>query len=348
MRKILWIGPVVDPSQVSRITTLSPAANAWQLQFLSSIPREYELTVLSLVQLRRELKINDLKFAISANYSFSYKIYKLARFPIVRDIMAVATFLVDFVRWEEKKFDIIFCYNETIYADFISLFFRNLYKTKSILISADGGKVSKYNGTIHLSRYSFEKDRKLAKWYFEGGTNIMNRPPVKTTNTIVYVGMLSKYTGIYEFAHNFVDLGLFKNYKLIIFGKGDLAKFSPESKACDAISFMGYQPDNVISEYLFRCSFAVNPRDSTLVENMNNFPSKILYYLNHNCRVLSTWTYGIPEEYRDYLYLFSNNEELVELLEKKVESNDSRMARRKFVMTKAWKVKVPELIHELL
>ena len=140
---------------------------------------------------------------------------------------------------------------------------------------------------------------------------------VKTdTINVIYAGSIDHTKGG---AYNAVKCAylLPENYKIHICGFGDSAsileleqeimKVNAEQSR-EACLFHGLIPDNQFSDFLYSCQIAINPQQDG--ENMTTlFPSKIIKYLSHNLRVVSTRIKSIDKSAIASLIAFSENDQ---------------------------------------
>ena len=140
--------------------------------------------------------------------------------------------------------------------------------------------------------------------------------PVKGKGiNIVYAGSIDHTKGG---AYNTVKCAgmLPENYNIHICGFGDdneVRKLKEmivqinEKLSRKAVIFHGAIPDEFFSDFLHSCQIAINPQKEG--ENMTTlFPSKIIKYLSHNLRVVSTRIESIDKSAIAPLITFSEND----------------------------------------
>ncbi len=132
---------------------------------------------------------------------------------------------------------------------------------------------------------------------------------------VVYAGSIDNTKGG---AFTAIECSRFlpQNFKIHICGFGnpvDVLKLEQEIRfvnkelSREACVFHGVLPDNEFSVFLHSCQIAINPQKDG--ENMTTiFPSKIIKYLSHNLRVVSTRIKSIDKSAIAPLITFSENE----------------------------------------
>ena len=77
-------------------------------------------------------------------------------------------------------------------------------------------------------------------------------------------------------------------------------------KKFPSIKYMGVKPNAEIVEEELKASLLVNPRHSTGEYTEYSFPSKNLEYMVSGTPVLTTELAGMPDEYKDYVFLIKD------------------------------------------
>lgn len=131
---------------------------------------------------------------------------------------------------------------------------------------------------------------------------------------IMYTGALSCVTGVD------ILLGSLKkvsqcNIEVWITGKGEL-----EEEICKAaendkrIKFLGCLPDDEYDKKLEEADIFVNPRNMSLPQNQNNFPSKVLEYLASGRLVVSSRFSGSEDFENNFIFYDGGTDSLAEAL----------------------------------
>lgn len=143
---------------------------------------------------------------------------------------------------------------------------------------------------------------------------ISDKTPQKT---LLYAGMLHAQYGVVALAEAFsrvkdVDA------RLVFYGDGDATQALHEVAARDGrIELRGVADNETVVREELKATLLINPRPSGEDFTAYSFPSKNLEYMVSGTPVLTTKLSGMPREYDDYAYLFSD--ETVEGMAKTLE-----------------------------
>lgn len=120
----------------------------------------------------------------------------------------------------------------------------------------------------------------------------------------VYAGGLHKKYGIETLVKAFI-LADVPNSFLHIYGDGD---FVPELRHItnDHIIYHGIVPNSEVVAAEIASILLINPRPTTEEFVKYSFPSKNMEYMASGTPVLTTNLPGMPEEYKDYVYIFDD------------------------------------------
>lgn len=146
-----------------------------------------------------------------------------------------------------------------------------------------------------------------------------NRMREKNDNvTIVYTGTLHEKFGVKKLIDSFLKVKD-KNRKLIICGSGDSENYVKESLNKDArISFLSQVSNKEAKIIQNKADILINCRQNTECFTKYSFPSKNLEYLSTGNPVIAYMLDGIPNEYKEVLFIPKNNteEELINTINK--------------------------------
>lgn len=129
----------------------------------------------------------------------------------------------------------------------------------------------------------------------------------KKNKTLLYSGSLAKRFGIVEMISAFTATSD-SNFRLVICGSGECeVDVINASRKDPRIEFLGIIHRNKVLE-LQRCAdLLINPRQPDSEYTKYSFPSKIIEYFASGTPTLMFPLPGIPIEYYQYCYLFSDN-----------------------------------------
>ena len=100
-----------------------------------------------------------------------------------------------------------------------------------------------------------------------------------------------------------------QDIRLWISGKGELEEaVKAAAKEDDRICYLGHLPYEEYLRMLQEADVLINPRDMSLPENQNNFPSKIMDYLAAGKAIVSTRFAGW-EKFAENIFFCENSAE---------------------------------------
>lgn len=364
--KILYCGTVVPEKYDVQLRYLSPAANRFQMNMLTEMARQgHEIFVLSYIgfPIPDEVCFEKLEYACGVEY-----VYK--RDGFARSVQKYRQRCKELL----SHMDMVMAYN----VDYASLGVpgcagRN--GKKSLLILADYsdaksyknvvGKayaswqlraIRKYDMVVGLSAWTERLVRKEQPFFLmEGGLNktvfeaFEEERSAGEVTTILYAGTLEKVTGIDLLLEAFSQINR-TDVKLCITGKGSLQQMVDEYAAKDGrIINLGYLEYDEYLDRLGSADILVNPRNMSLPENRNNFPSKVIEYLATGNYVLSTRFSG-SEKYEEVIAFCESSVQGIKgalesaITEAQDETESAGMRRREFVEQFLWECQVAKIV----
>lgn len=168
--------------------------------------------------------------------------------------------------------------------------------------------IRKYDVVVGLSertkRYLKKKQRFICseggvdETFYEEFTALPEKNSKK--KIFMYAGLLEQVTGIGLLLEAF-SLTEDADWELWVSGKGSLDSVVETEAAKDnRIKFLGFLKYSEYIDCLKQADVLINPRDMSLPENQNNFPSKILEYLAVGKEIVSTRFVG-AERFERYI-----------------------------------------------
>jgi glycosyltransferase involved in cell wall biosynthesis len=165
------------------------------------------------------------------------------------------------------------------------------------------------DGHVFLSYGGYQEAPVSNKLHLDSGVDALSSTfgPRETGEVfnIVYLGGLSEANGL-ELLLRLPEQIVEPHVRFIYGGKG-----YPESnermaqlvKRDPRVDFRGFVNDEEVVSLFESADVFLNPRDPTRILNDMVFPSKIMHYLQAGKTVVSTWTKGLEESYRDLMII---------------------------------------------
>lgn len=126
-------------------------------------------------------------------------------------------------------------------------------------------------------------------------------------DVVVYAGAIRKQYGLenlIEGYHNYKN----DNSELWIFGSGDyVPEVMKKAEEDQRIKYFGLVPNKEVVKKELEATLLVNPRPSDMEFARYSFPSKNMEYMVSGTPLLTTDLPGMPEEYKDYVYIIEEN-----------------------------------------
>jgi glycosyltransferase involved in cell wall biosynthesis len=166
-------------------------------------------------------------------------------------------------------------------------------------------------GTVFLSWKLFREAGPWPSLHLDGGAGALHfneqEPPVTGgRKALLYTGAMNQYGGVASLLAAFRAV-TDPRVELWLCGKGDSPEARRQARLDPRIRWYGLVSEDQLADLSSRAFAFVNPRPTGLAASAGNFPSKVLEYLSYGKPVLSTWTAGLSEEYRDVLTVFEDD-----------------------------------------
>jgi glycosyltransferase involved in cell wall biosynthesis len=375
--KILWVGGIFNQNILMNHFAVSPAANRWQSGLIGGL-KEYDFTVECLSHLPEPLwPVGVLrpgnKNIFDERFFSTYVPYW--NIPFIRSFCLNAAYLTAFKLWckENGPPKILITYNPTPYAVKVGRYAQLKFGTCWVDLCADhydpGDDWSSYSNGAHLADghifLSFKAYMDCPfnkKLHLDGGVEnlsvsnfqLCQKESAKSKKVILYSGMMSKWGGISYLLRAFERISD-PSIELWVTGHGESSELQKAASVDSRIKVHGLVRESKLEELYRRADVFINPRPSSIPGNSMNFPSKLLVYLSYGKPVVSTWTPGLGNEYRDVLEIVDI--ETVEYLKDKIEEvlcwspNQIELNAQKifnFLSTKKlWKIQSMRLVEWL-
>ena len=214
MKKICWIGPIINKKDYDKYHSQSVAANEWQLNFINSIIKNKRYVI-------NISYVPSPFFPKGPLYVKKHNIVKRKNFKqisigylnilFLRDLIIGIKSIFKIINLIRKKLNIqiLISYNAEFRNRLVLIFFKKLFNFSSIIILADDYLKGKPNLVIFLSHKYYKLYNGGPKYYFEGGisksTLRISRNKISDKKIILYSGSQSKLTNL-EFTIEIFDL----------------------------------------------------------------------------------------------------------------------------------------------
>ena len=130
--------------------------------------------------------------------------------------------------------------------------------------------------------------------------------PQKQNKTCFYAGLLDAEYGVKNLVEAFIKADVV-NSQLKLCGKGPYTEeLMQVCKEHPNVEYLGVLFNTEVVELERQATLLINPRPSGEEFTKFSFPSKIMEYMTTGTAVLATRLSGIPEEYYDYIFTFSD------------------------------------------
>jgi len=304
--RLIWLGPVVDRSEVKDSVAISAAANHWQRCVIKTLERlgnevlvvghrperVWPIGKLRPIQLREDsdlvkVQLRYLNVPFFNRWHLDY-LYEEA------------------IQQRAAGDTVIMTYNWSPSKGKIKRLRQEYRKLKWVAIVADGSPPVGADCTVFLSRNGYLRANTDTSLHFEGGVEEMCAEviPKAKVKHLVYAGEYSNLTGIRKFIRQFSDLKL-RDIELHLYGKIPAALCAELTAGYKNIKTHGFVPAEELNKSLEGAWAFVNPRDETLEDELNTFPSKLLLYFKYGKPIISTLSAGIPPIYARMLTTYS-------------------------------------------
>jgi hypothetical protein len=304
MSNILFCGSYVPHGISSEINNCSQAANNFQHAIIKNLSKNHKIDILTYIGyfeenisiLKKALEKDKINYVLKQENNNYYSVFK-KYYKIFNRLLI------------EK--DIVILYNYNYLNFFINRLCRRK-KIKSILILADhtdakeqnnllrkilalkyGQDYKKFNYIAFLSEKLKKKYPESKSVLLQGGIEVekyekFQLPKIGSRYNILYSGVINKVTGI-DIYLNAIKLLEEVKINFLFTGKGDLENLIlKEARSNKNIKYYGLLNEKKYLGVLKTANILINPRNMNLLQNDNNFPSKILEYLATGRLVIST------------------------------------------------------------
>lgn len=339
MKKIIFLGYMVKPSEADKLSGISIAGNKMQWNIIKNIAKQEEYVVDCVTLVPRATFPKDKKIFQYRKINSIEKINKMIyvrylNLPFFKQITQIISVYIESKKLIHDDNVIIMCFNlfpqigipmrllkrkyknctnVCILADLpiddntdrgiFSCFFRRLFdnSTKKSIKKCDKFIIlNKYVANIFLHNKPYI--------VIEGGLDKdeikekTNKKMKKIKKNIVFSGALTEYNGIKNLIEA-MDLLSVKDIYLDIYGGGYLEEQVKRATLNNPnISYFGKIPNDEMLKKQSEAWLLINPRRTNDFIAKVTFPSKIFEYMISGTPILSTKLNGFTDEYLDKLF----------------------------------------------
>lgn len=343
--KILFISSVMNPNDLSKRSGPSIAGNKIQVGIMSRMRERLgdDFSVITQIPIStypKEPVIRIKKSNIGITDDLTALSIGFINLPLIKQISISCNTAIEIRRWIKKNREhpmIILSYNAIPHIAVPTVSSAKKYHVKSVCLLADPpidplkrnpiktflkkienslskNAIKKYDGLIVLNKKMAEDfSPKVPYLLVEGGIDIdpskMNGlKNLKSSLMSVYAGALTDYSGIRNLIESFKYI-LSNDIHLSIYGSGPLEDYViNQTKQDSRITFMGQVSNTEMLSIQKSVDLLINPRVIDDPVSQYTFPSKIMEYLASGTPTITTRINGLPEDYLEHLFLFSNDD----------------------------------------
>lgn len=137
--------------------------------------------------------------------------------------------------------------------------------------------------------------------------SILKNTPKNKSEIILYTGIISANYNIDTLIESFMSIDN-SSIELHLCGTGDYVKDVIEKSKIDKrIKYHGQLTHGEVVLMQEKATLLINPRDSREEYTKYSFPSKTMEYLLSGTPVISMMLDGIPDEYKDYIFILKES-----------------------------------------
>jgi len=159
-------------------------------------------------------------------------------------------------------------------------------------------------GHVFVSQWAYAHAPVAHKLLMEGGVETWRGTPARAgqsqTPSVMFAGLLCESAGVQELLV-MIDALPEQQVEFWICGKGACAELTQRATQDQRIKLLGFLSEAELDQRLQAAWVLVNPRSVTHEGCRMNFPSKLLRYLSYGKPVVTVWTPGILDEYREVM-----------------------------------------------
>lgn len=257
------------------------------------------------------ISIHCIRDILTVIFSFFYSLWSIPKHHIdmvIMDVLAAPVALGSYCAarfWQRKIINIV--------TDLPNILFTHgdqaYHIVSNYLIKNAGGYVfltQQMNDYIKNETKPYVIIEGLVDYEEEEDKHYEDRNDTANKRIILYSGTIHKQYGIKALTEGFIDAEL-DNAELHIYGEGDYKEELTEvCKQHINIKFFGCVLNSDMTKLQKQATILINPRSPREEFTKYSFPSKNMEYLLSGVPVMAALLPGMPEEYRDYMYIIED------------------------------------------
>lgn len=290
---------------------------------------DQEVISLGVVPANKNVKKKFISLPAGELNGVKYKHIKTINLPIIKQLLNAVNVYFNILKLGNRKNSFVICDGLSYLASRAAVLACILKRIKSVVIITDLPEFLVGNNKRAVKKYKRLFDKFLAyvvltekmavrlgytdKPYVLLEGQVDSREERKTgrqkqrnKKIIMYAGIVQKLYGLKILVEGFIKADL-KDYELHIYGNGDYAdEIDKIGKIHKNIKHFPSQSNSTIVEKEKEAYLLVNPRPTTEEYTKYSFPSKNMEYMVSGTAVITTALPGMPDEYKQYVYLIED------------------------------------------
>ena len=322
---IFFLGEIYNYRILKKYSNLSAAASEWKQKFIEEVENISKQKVIKIQYYKdrpwplgsfisKNLDLSDTKNSIYISY---INLPFIRRFIIFRKIIREIK-----KRLIKKDRNIIITYNFLSTDIKIAIFLKRLLSFSWLSICADFNdnqkklinyRIVNSDKTIFLSEYAYRNYKGKNKLLYLGSIKKIQNNRNRKIKNFLYSGSLGNWTDIINFLNEFSKT---KNKKIKLYITTNNKKKSINSylNKDKRIIYLGYLDDNKYKNLINKIDCFVNLRDENNINNLYNFPSKLLRYFYYNKPIISSYMINLSNDLKESMIMKTKEQSYLDLI----------------------------------
>ena len=322
---IFFLGEIYNYRILKKYSNLSAAASEWKKKFIEEVENISKQKVIKIQYYKdrpwplgsfisKNIDLSDSKNSIYISY---INLPFIRRFIIYRKIIREIK-----KRLIKKNRNTIITYNFLSTDIKIAIFLKRLLSFSWLSICADFNdnqkksinyRIVNSDKTIFLSEYAYRNYNGKNKLLYLGSVNKIQNNRNRKIKNFLYSGSLGNWTDINNFLSEFNKT---KNKKIKLYittnnEKNIIQRYLDNDKR---IIYLGYLSDDKYKYLMKKIDCFVNLRDQNNINNLYNFPSKLLRYFYYNKPVISSYMNNLSHDLKESLIMKTKRQCYLDLI----------------------------------